>query len=159
MSLSKLGNVMIGLGVAGLIGANAFMYVVPPGHRAIMFDQLKGVQNDVYGEGIHIRMPFIQKPVMYDIRIQPINFYTETNTNDLQGVNLTMRILYRPEEQNLPRIYNEFETDFASRFLNSVGKEVLKTVIAQYNADQLLKKREAISSEIKEKLVLLHFDT
>lgn len=62
-------------------------------------------------------------------------------------------MILRPIEDNIPKIHKEFDRDYAKKFLESVGKEVLKSSIAQYDADQLLKKREKISSEIKENLV------
>lgn len=30
------------------------------GHRAIIFDRFKGVKDEVYGEGLHFKIPFIQ---------------------------------------------------------------------------------------------------
>ena len=67
-------------------------------------------------------------------------------------VNIALRILSRPKEQNLPEIYKTLGTDFDDRVLPSIGNEVLKSVVARYNAEELLSKRASVSKEIREEL-------
>ena len=43
-------------------------------------------------------------------------------------------------------------TDFDDRILPSLGNEVLKAVVAQYNAEELLSKRAFVSTQINEQL-------
>lgn len=64
-----------------------------------------------------------------------------------------MRVLSRPKEEKLPLIYKNLGTDFDDRILPSIGNEVLKSVVAQYNAEELLSKRETVSHEIRLALV------
>ena len=54
-------------------------------------------------------------------------------------------MLSRPREDKLPEIYQTLGVNYDDRVLPSVGNEVLKSVVAQYNADQLLSMREQIS--------------
>ena len=75
----------------------------------------------------------------------------------MQKVELHLRILYRPVEDVIPKIHLTYDKDFASRLLPSIGNEVLKAVIAQYDADQLLKNREKISTEIKDNIVIFFY--
>ena len=67
-------------------------------------------------------------------------------------VNIALRVLSRPEEEKLPLIYQEIGKDFDERVLPSIGNEVLKAVVAHYNADQLLTMREKVSQEIRDAL-------
>lgn len=53
----------------------------------------------------------------------------------------------------LPHIYQTLGTDFDDKILPSLGNEVLKAVVAQYNAEELLSKRAAVSHEIHSALV------
>lgn len=64
-------------------------------------------------------------------------------------VNIKMRVLWRPVVDELPTLYRELGTDFDERVLPSVGNEVLKSVVAQYNAEELLSMREEVSARIK----------
>merc|ERR1712060_686837 len=76
----------------------------------------------------------------------------KTGTRDLQIVNISLRVLSRPEESRLPQIYQELGLDYDERVLPSIANEVLKGIVAQYNADQLLTMREKVSIQIKEGL-------
>lgn len=67
-------------------------------------------------------------------------------------VNIKLRVLWRPKETDLPKLYRELGTDFDERVLPSIGNEVLKSVVAQYNAEELLSKRAEVSARIKAEL-------
>ncbi len=68
-------------------------------------------------------------------------------------VNIALRILSRPQEEHVADIYLKLGTDFDDRVLPSIGNEVLKSVVARYNAEELLSKRALVSKEIREELV------
>lgn len=48
---------------------------------------------------------------------------------DLQNVQITLRILHRPEPSKLPNIYLNIGRDYAERVLPSITNEVLKAVV------------------------------
>jgi prohibitin 1 len=81
------------------------MYDVRGGTRAVIFDRLAGVKKDVVEEGTHFLIPWLQRAVIYDVRTKPRNISTTTGSKDLQMVSLTLRVLHRPNVQQLPRIY------------------------------------------------------
>lgn len=75
-----------------------------------------------------------------------------TNFVDLQMVNVTLRVLYRPDSARLPDLYRYLGMDYDQRVLPSIVNEVLKSVIAQYNVSQLLSQREQVSYLIRKTL-------
>lgn len=89
----------------GLSLANASMYDVKGGTRAVIFDRLSGVKETVVNEGTHFLIPWLQKSIIYDVRTRPRNISTTTGSKDLQMVSLTLRVLHRPDVKNLPKIY------------------------------------------------------
>jgi len=134
--------------------ANTCLYNVDGGERAVLFDTLRGgIRPDVKDEGTHFVVPVIQRPIILDIRTRPREIPSVTGTKDLQMVNIKLRVLWRPVVEKLPQLYRELGLDYDERVLPSIGNEVLKSVVAQYNAEELLSKREEVSGRIKEELI------
>eukprot|EP00588_Corethron_pennatum_P014097 CAMPEP_0194265076 /NCGR_PEP_ID=MMETSP0169-20130528/421_1 /TAXON_ID=218684 /ORGANISM="Corethron pennatum, Strain L29A3" /LENGTH=279 /DNA_ID=CAMNT_0039005469 /DNA_START=33 /DNA_END=872 /DNA_ORIENTATION=+ len=150
--LSRLSTVAGGLAVGGF-AVNSCIYNVDGGERAVMFDMLRGgIRDDTRGEGTHLFIPGIQKPTIMDVRTRPREIPSVTGTKDLQMVNIKLRVLWRPVVEKLPQLYRELNVDFDERVLPSIGNEVLKSVVAQYNAEELLSKREEVSNRIRDDL-------
>merc|ERR1712232_23518 len=126
------------------------LFNVDGGERAVMFDQLRGgIRDDVWEEGTHLYIPVVQRPIIMDVRTRPREIPSVTGTKDLQMVNIKLRVLWRPVVEKLPRLYRELNVDYDERVLPSIGNEVLKSIVAQYNAEELLSKREEVSSRIR----------
>ncbi|KAL0263702.1 Prohibitin-1, subunit of the prohibitin complex (Phb1p-Phb2p) [Diplodia seriata] len=133
--------------------AQAAMYDVKGGTRAVIFDRLSGVRENVVNEGTHFLVPWLQRAIVYDVRTKPRNISTTTGSKDLQMVSLTLRVLHRPEVKMLPRIYQNLGTDYDERVLPSIGNEVLKAIVAQFDAAELITQREAVSNRIRADLL------
>lgn len=145
-------GVLVGGGVLAYVGYNSF-YNVPAGYRAIKFNRFVGVRDRTFDEGTHIMFPWIEWPIIFPVRMKPFELPSRTGTKDLQMVDIKLRMLYRPNPNQLPQIYRMFGTNFRDRVLPSIANEVLKSVVAQFNASQLMLKREHVSAMVKNRLI------
>jgi len=129
-------------------GAYNSFYSVQGGHRAVVFNRLVGMKHHIYGEGLNFNIPWFEYPIIYDIRTRPVNLQTLTGSKDLQMVTIAIRVLHKPDPDQLVWMYRRLGTAYDERVLPSLMNECAKAVVARYNANELLTKRDIVSKEI-----------
>jgi hypothetical protein len=68
-------------------------------------------------------------------------------------VTITLRVMSRPDVNHLSKIYQNLGMDYDERVLPSIGNEILKSIVAQFDAAELITQREVVSSRIRADLL------
>ena len=69
-------------------------------------------------------------------------------------VSITLRVLSRPDTNHLPKIYKSLGLDYDERVLPSIGNEVLKSIVAQFDAAELITQREVVCHFLSPSLLI-----
>uniref|UniRef100_A0A2K6T7Q2 Prohibitin n=1 Tax=Saimiri boliviensis boliviensis TaxID=39432 RepID=A0A2K6T7Q2_SAIBB len=115
---------------------------------AVIFDQFRGVQDIVVWEGTHILVPWVQKPIIFDCRSPPLI----TGSKNLQIVNSSLRILFRPVTSQLSRIFTSIRGNHDEPVLPSITTEILKSVAVRFDAGELITWGELVSRQVSSDL-------
>jgi regulator of protease activity HflC (stomatin/prohibitin superfamily) len=102
--LLALGKVALFTGAAAY-GLYEAIYNVAPGHRAVVYSRVDGVGKTTIEQGTHFLIPWLQRPIIFDVRTRPRTYASLTGTKDLQMINISVRVLSKPDRNRLQWIY------------------------------------------------------
>lgn len=133
-----------------VIAAESFV-VIPAGHTGVVVT-MGSVSENVLQEGFHTKAPFVQQIVQIDNRIVKLEVTTEAFSKDLQTVSTVIAVNYRILKSMSYSIYKEVGGDFESVLVTPAVNEVLKAVVSEYTASDLVASRGAVSVKLDEAL-------
>lgn len=110
------------------------------------------VQDSVIQEGLNLKVPFIEKIVKLDCRIQKLETSTSTASKDLQEVSLTVAINFCVEKETANNLYREVGLNYTNTIISPAILESVKSVTAQFTAEELITRRSEVSDMMKENL-------
>lgn len=136
--------------IALVLGASC-VASVPTGHTGIVttFGQ---VEDYTFEAGIHFKLPW-QKVVNMDNRNQKATVDLACFSSDIQEVDVTYTINYQIQKSNAQNIYKTIGTSYFNTVISPRIQEAVKSVIAKYNAENLIANREKLSAEVKDILI------
>ncbi|HAV42674.1 TPA: HflC protein [bacterium] len=122
--------------------------IIGPGHRGVVL-VFGAVQKKVLGEGLHLRIPLIQKVVHMEVRIKKKQVDAAAASKDLQDTTSTIALNYHilPEDAN--KVFQQIGQNYEERIIDPAIQEVVKAVTAKYTAIELITQRERVKNDIK----------
>ena len=145
-----------------------FFINVPPGHVACVFDRGRGVLNKIWGPGLHLKIPFWQIAKLFNVQTleyairkgfdlgneealgdEPLNVVTKDN----KLITIEGTILFHVQKERLPELWEEIGERFVSKIIRPVSRSRIRSVIAQFEFDQIrTNSRKEIEEDIQEEL-------
>ncbi len=98
--------------------------------------------------GLYVKIPFIQHVTSMDVQTQKDQTDATAASNDLQSVTATVAVNYHVEPQDASTIYQNIGADYADRVISPAIQESVKSVTANYTAEQLITEREKVREDI-----------
>jgi regulator of protease activity HflC (stomatin/prohibitin superfamily) len=107
--------------------------------------------NRVVGPGLHMKVPLVEDFVRMSVRVQKSTTETEAASRDLQIVHTTMVLNYSLEPGKVDKIFTEIgvNRDVTEKIINPGLEESFKAASARYTAEELITKREALKTEVR----------
>lgn len=134
-----------------ILAANSFT-TVPVGATGIMLTMGRIEEGKALSEGIHFKIPFIQRIVSLDNRVKKLELTTEAFSKDIQTVSATLAVNYQLQAERTFDIYKKHGTQYEQNIIIPAAHEVLKSVCAQYTAEQLITLRAESSDKMRDEL-------
>jgi prohibitin 2 len=132
--------------------------IVPAGYRGVM-TTLGKPSDEVFAEGLHFRIPIVQKMYLMDVRIEKNEGEGEAASKDLQQVRAKVVVNYHLDPAAAAKAFKEIgqsTEEVTSRILDPARPEAVKAVTAQFTAEELITRRtqvrDHIASLLKEKM-------
>lgn len=118
------------------------------GERGVVLN-FGAVQGTVLDEGLHFRVPIMQRIVPVDVKVQKSESEAAAASSDLQDVSSKVALNYHiiPDKANI--VYQTIGLAFKERIIDPAVQEVVKAVTAKYTAEELITKRPAVSDAMK----------
>lgn len=133
-----------------LVILNSFT-TVSAGHSGVVTTFGK-VSEGVLPEGLHFKIPFIQRIILIDNRVQKAEASCSSASKDLQTVSSTIAVNYKVLNGSSASVYKNIGMDYESVIITPAIQECVKAVTAKFTAEELITNRQNVGDQMMELL-------
>lgn len=163
MKISKF-KIILGLIVILFISLMIFdgLTSIPAGHVGVIYDRGRGVLDEAFPEGLHLKIPIWQVVEKMDTRLQAYTMSIdpdegerygddsiESLTKDGQKVFADITIQYRIAGKDAPWLYQNVGTDYDSKVVRPGIRNVARDIITGYDSTQLFTQESRVEAQEK----------
>ena len=142
-------SVVIALAVL-VVGASS-LHAVPAGHTGVV-TRFGAVDDTVLSEGLHVVIPFVTRVVDMNNQVTKAEVVSASASKDLQTVNSTVALNYRIESLSAASVYQNIGVNYENVVVIPAIQEAVKSVMAQYTAEELITLRQTVGAELQEEI-------
>lgn len=124
--------------------------VIGPGERGVVMN-FGAVQKEIMGEGLHLRIPIMQRVVIMDVKVQKGEGQGDAASKDLQQVTTNVALNYHLDPAHVAETYQTVGTLGAvgDRIILPAVQESVKAATALYTAEELVSRRQEVRDKIR----------
>jgi prohibitin 2 len=125
---------------------------IPAGERGVLlrFGKVSGVLN----EGLNMKVPVIDAVERMSVKTQLFEVKAESASRDLQDVTTTVAVNYKIRPELVGEIFRTIGKDYIDKIAHPIVQETVKSISAEYNAEDMILKRSDVKKEITTILTL-----
>ena len=143
-----------------------FFISVPPGHVACVFDRGRGVLPQVWGPGLHLKIPFWQVAKLFNAQVIEYSIKKgfdisknkealgdapiEVTTKDNHDITVEGSVLFRIDKKNAPELWENIGEDMISKVVRPFSNSRISAVFSELTLDQIKKNRAEVEKIVKE---------
>lgn len=120
---------------------------VPAGYSGVLlrFGALQGTLSP----GIHVVVPGMNSVVLMETRTQKEESTATAASRDLQVVTTVLALNFRIAPGSVDELYGSVGTSYKARIIDPTVQESLKVVTSRYTAEELIRNRQQVKSEVE----------
>lgn len=128
-----------------------FYFIVDPGERWMII-RLWNIQTIEQDPWFHFKLPFIDVVKYMNIQTQKIERNSESTSKDMQIVNSTTALNYRVDPDKATDIYKNIWdlNTVQTKIIEPAIQESVKASTALFTAEELIAKRQEVSTKMKQ---------
>lgn len=96
-------------------------------------------------EGFNFKIPYIEKIVKVNVKVQKVELTTESSTKDLQPLETLLAVNYNVSKEHAPTLYKNVGEDYENIVLVPAIQESIKAVMSNFTAEETITKRNEVS--------------
>jgi regulator of protease activity HflC (stomatin/prohibitin superfamily) len=124
---------------------------IPAGSRGVVI-RFGAITGTILDEGLRTKVPFLDSVVIMSVQTQKYEANSSAVTNDLQDVSTTIALNWHLDAGMADEVYRTLGLEFIERIAAPAIQETIKQVTAQYNAEDLILRRDEVKGAITEGL-------
>ena len=131
-----------------IIGKFRPWVIIDTGHVGVKL-WLGKVQGEPLQEGPHLIIPYFNNVKIMDIRKQKKQVDAKAASKDLQETHSKIALNYHLLGDKAHTVYKTIGMDYEYKIIDPQVQEVVKSVTAQYEIEEMITQREQVSNRIK----------
>ena len=143
----KVAGIAIALLVLVVLGGS--MGTVSAGQQGVLL-KFGAVTGEIKDEGLYFKVPFMHQVVLMSTQIQKYTATATSSSKDLQVVSTEVTLNFQLDATQVGEIYRTMRRQYENRIIQPYIQEAVKSVTANYNAEELITQRPAVKNELQD---------